>query len=301
MKRTSVCFSMKSSDSLSGVQKRALGKGRSLGFGLLFLAAVGCATRHDNAPQAFIDAQSEMERSKDLRTAAVFPKTMERAEDKYDRAGDLYEEALGTDDAVMKEAKISEASTLAEEAHQMSKSANNLAFDIPNWDEDIFAVERNATNTAEAEVMQGQISGLQSENKLLNERLTSSTDLASSPLARVQDLRFNGSVAFFDVNSSDLQAPFHSSLDEIAETVRQSGSFKVKVMGYADPTGSIELNDQLSLARAESVKSYLESKGVSNSQIQVEAFGDRQPLGPITSSGRLQLERRVDIQVEAVR
>jgi outer membrane protein OmpA-like peptidoglycan-associated protein len=271
------------------------------GFGLLSWASVACTTRHDNAPQPFTDAQGEMKRAKELKTASMFPKTMERSNEKYTRAGDLYEDALKMSDSDLKAAKISEASALAEESHQLSKSANGLASDIPNWDEDIFGATRKISDGSEADSMRKQIENMRAENRALNEKIAAGTDLSSSPLARVQDLRFNGSVAFFRLNKANLETPFRTGLGEIADTVRQSSSLKVKVMGYADSTGNKAINERLSMARAQSVKTYLESKGVSPSQINVEAFGARQPLKVMKGAGKLQLERRVDILVEAVR
>lgn len=68
----------------------------------------------------------------------------------------------------------------------------------------------------------------------------------------------------------------------------------VMIVGFTDDTGSDEGNRQLSLARADSVRAYLVSQGVPESQLGIE------PRGEETSSGSralANLERRVEFEV----
>jgi outer membrane protein OmpA-like peptidoglycan-associated protein len=282
-------------------------------------ALMACTTTHENAPQPFADAQAEIERFDEVNTESVFPKTVDKSKEKFELAGDLYEEALTIDDAALRSEKIQEATRTAEEAHKMSKSANDVAAEIPAWDENILDAQTSQIRSADRGILQSRLASLEEENGLLVSRITSiaeendakinslseqlanANDFANSPLARVQDLRFNGSVAFFSVNKTNLEEPFQGGLLEIAETVRQSPKLKVHVVGYADPTGNPERNMNLSHSRAESVKKFLTEKGVSEDQIEIQAMGDTETMGNPTTAARLQLERRVDVRVEAIR
>ena len=67
------------------------------------------------------------------------------------------------------------------------------------------------------------------------------------------------------------------------------------VYGHTDNTGSAVTNQKLSEDRANSVKSYLESKGLSSARVEAKGFGPAKPIADnTTNSGRAQ-NRRVQI------
>jgi OOP family OmpA-OmpF porin len=71
----------------------------------------------------------------------------------------------------------------------------------------------------------------------------------------------------------------------------------VALKGHTDNVGNAAKNTQLSKQRAEAVKNYLVSKGVSASVIQTYGFGSTQPIATNnTPEGRAQ-NRRVEIEV----
>ena len=72
---------------------------------------------------------------------------------------------------------------------------------------------------------------------------------------------------------------------------------KVEIQGYTDSTGSAEYNLHLSQKRAESVRSYLISKGVNPVGLTAKGFGKANPIATnATTEGRAQ-NRRVVFQV----
>ncbi|MGB8408559.1 MAG: OmpA family protein, partial [Gallionella sp.] len=87
-------------------------------------------------------------------------------------------------------------------------------------------------------------------------------------------------------------------VEELDEVVGFAGKYpdsKFELTGYADSTGSAELNRKLSLMRAESVKKYLVNKGVSPSRITTKSGGSANPVGDNkTKQGRAK-NRRVEI------
>jgi outer membrane protein OmpA-like peptidoglycan-associated protein len=70
------------------------------------------------------------------------------------------------------------------------------------------------------------------------------------------------------------------------------------IAGYTDSTGSAELNNRLSAARARSVQSYLATAGLRASKWDVEGYGSASPVASnATAIGRAK-NRRVEIQVD---
>jgi OOP family OmpA-OmpF porin len=102
----------------------------------------------------------------------------------------------------------------------------------------------------------------------------------------------------FDFDRATLKDSARSVLDSAADQIKsQSSNVKgVMVTGYTDSTGPEAYNQGLSERRANSVKDYLEGKGVSN--ITTEGRGESNPVGDnATREGRA-ANRRVEIDVK---
>ena len=69
------------------------------------------------------------------------------------------------------------------------------------------------------------------------------------------------------------------------------------VAGYTDQTGNNAINDPLSVRRANSVKKYLISKGVKESNLVTEGFGSSNPIVDKTKSRR---NRRVEVYLYSI-
>jgi outer membrane protein OmpA-like peptidoglycan-associated protein len=73
---------------------------------------------------------------------------------------------------------------------------------------------------------------------------------------------------------------------------------KVRVSGYADPRGSVAVNEALSKRRADAVAAVLTSSGVSPDRLIVEAHGKSESQ---TSEGDMDgyaFDRRVTVTIE---
>ena len=105
---------------------------------------------------------------------------------------------------------------------------------------------------------------------------------------------------FFDTNKADLKTPAKKSLKEFAGVLNNYADADVSIIGHTDNTGSDEINNPLSLRRAQSVESYLKSCGVTAGQIAtVEGKGSTEPVADnSTSAGRTQ-NRRVEVYMYA--
>ena len=83
----------------------------------------------------------------------------------------------------------------------------------------------------------------------------------------------------FAFGSAQLTPAGQSRLDNMLTEARQAGITSVTAMtiaGHTDPLGSEALNQTLSVKRAEVVRDYLISKGVSSGVIRTEGRGEAQ-------------------------
>lgn len=100
---------------------------------------------------------------------------------------------------------------------------------------------------------------------------------------------------FFDFDKSDLKQESLSSLKRLDNFLKENPTLSIKVIGHTDNIGSPSYNENLSLNRAESVKSYLESKGIAPERLKILGKGDQQPLAPNDSEANRALNRRIEI------
>lgn len=113
-------------------------------------------------------------------------------------------------------------------------------------------------------------------------------------IGKVQDKKVISSINF-EIDSSRILLEAFPVLNEIANKIEYGKDYYVIVHGHTDNTGSDEHNLELSLNRAESVKSYFVSKGIENKRIRTAGFGKTKPImSNETEEGRAK-NRRVEI------
>ncbi|WP_295769830.1 OmpA family protein [uncultured Mucilaginibacter sp.] len=103
----------------------------------------------------------------------------------------------------------------------------------------------------------------------------------------------------FDVNKTALKSAAQTNLSNLATSLTNNPQTNILIVGHTDNTGSAELNQDLSVRRAESVKSYISSHGVSGSRLSTSGKGFNEPIADnSTEAGRAQ-NRRVEIVIVA--
>lgn len=101
----------------------------------------------------------------------------------------------------------------------------------------------------------------------------------------------------FDFNKYTLKPEARERLAKISGILLAYPGLKLQVEGYTDNIGSEEYNQQLSEKRADSVRAYLISQGVSPDSVGAQGFGMSSPVADNTTSHGRQLNRRVDMVV----
>ena len=105
----------------------------------------------------------------------------------------------------------------------------------------------------------------------------------------------------FATDSSSIQPQFRPTLDKVADVLDRYNQTYVDVYGHTDSTGSDAYNQALSERRADSVASYLVSRGVESARLEALGYGETQPIASNdTVEGRAQ-NRRVEIKIVPVR
>ena len=112
-------------------------------------------------------------------------------------------------------------------------------------------------------------------------------------------LSMPGNVTFaFD--SAKLNPQFDPVLDKLAQTLVEYNKTVIQIAGHTDSTGSHDYNMKLSLQRADSVKAYLESRGVPAARLVTIGAGPDYPIASNdTEAGRAE-NRRVEITIVPV-
>jgi len=105
----------------------------------------------------------------------------------------------------------------------------------------------------------------------------------------------------FDFDKAVIKPEGKSKLDDISNKVKGINLEVVIAIGHADSIGSDTYNQRLSVRRAESVKAYLQSKGLEANRVYTEGKGEKQPVADNkTRDGRAK-NRRVEIEVIGTR
>lgn len=102
---------------------------------------------------------------------------------------------------------------------------------------------------------------------------------------------------YFDTGKDTFKADTYSKLDTAAEIMAKYSTAKFAIGGHTDSVGSDTLNQKLSEKRANAVKSYLVSKGVSASNLTATGYGEDMPIASNnTRAGRAE-NRRVEVKL----
>jgi outer membrane protein OmpA-like peptidoglycan-associated protein len=131
------------------------------------------------------------------------------------------------------------------------------------------------------------------EKRAAMEQATQGTGI---DVARTQDNQLKVNVpsdVSFDFGRADIKPNMRSVLDQFAQGLDHT--MRVRIVGHTDSVGSDAVNNKLSLERADSVKQYLESRGVDGSRIETVGRGEHEPIADNSTDAGRARNRRVEI------
>ncbi|RSV11625.1 flagellar motor protein MotB [Sphingomonas sp. ABOLF] len=102
-------------------------------------------------------------------------------------------------------------------------------------------------------------------------------------------------IVFFEWDKSDITPEAAGILDNAISNYQSCGNAQVMLAGHADRSGAASYNVGLSQRRADSVRAYLEGRGIPGGVISSEAFGESRPRVETADGVRELQNRRVEI------
>lgn len=120
-------------------------------------------------------------------------------------------------------------------------------------------------------------------------------DIAQSLVEKVE---LAATLIQFATNSVQLDSSSHPALDAVVDLLLSHPSITLTITGHTDNTGSPDLNKRLSLQRAESVKQYLQQKGIAVERLKAVGMGQERPLASNEQESGRARNRRVELKLE---
>jgi outer membrane protein OmpA-like peptidoglycan-associated protein len=289
---------------------------RSLTTGLLlgvFMSAAGCASV--TAPADLLTARTAFDRASHGPAARLAAADLHAAKDSlsvaeqsFTNTGDSQEtrdaayiatrraeiaEAHGrtvqtTDQTHQTDAqlRLTETSNAEINSAKLGRAKNQLAMQgqqLQNADQKL-ATERERRDEAEKRAAQAAAD------------LAKFATVKQEPRGMV--ITLSGSVLFAS-NKSDLLPAAQMKLNEVAEALnKQDSESRMIVEGHTDSQGTAPYNQDLSLRRAQAVRSYLISRGIASERVTAQGFGLTRPIADNESPEGRANNRRVEIVVK---
>ena len=102
---------------------------------------------------------------------------------------------------------------------------------------------------------------------------------------------------YFDYDRADIRPEMRTVLQRNAEWLRRHPRVKMSIEGHCDERGTEEYNMALGQRRAEAVKSYLVSLGISSNRLSTISYGEERPADPGHSETAWAKNRRVEFSI----
>ena len=125
-------------------------------------------------------------------------------------------------------------------------------------------------------------------------------DTLQANLTPEEKLLFTPLDVYFEVNKSSIAktAEIDTFLVTAKKYLAKKTDEKLLVTGHTDSDGSDELNQKLSLKRAEIAKQLLVKDGFNTSQIEVAGMGEKEPIAPNDTPENKAKNRRATIRLK---
>ncbi len=101
-------------------------------------------------------------------------------------------------------------------------------------------------------------------------------------------------VALFDFNKDEIKPSALASLQKFAKVLKRENQVYFVINGYTDNVGTNEINNSLSLRRANNAKTFFKSYGIDDARMTVNGRGSSNPIMDNTTDAGRQANRRVE-------
>ncbi|MBP1629192.1 MAG: outer membrane protein/peptidoglycan-associated protein [Bacteroidetes bacterium] len=131
--------------------------------------------------------------------------------------------------------------------------------------------------------------------KDLNIKDSYEKDVYLTPILEGETVVLNN--VFFASNSSELLPSSEAELNTLTDLLKKNPQIIIEISGHTDNTGNPSSNMELSNKRAVSVKTYLETKGISSERLISKGYGQTKPIAENTTEEGRAKNRRTEFKI----
>ncbi|WP_050057553.1 OmpA family protein [Silvibacterium bohemicum] len=150
---------------------------------------------------------------------------------------------------------------------------------------------------AEQAAAQHQAQQATDQTEQMREKLKTQLSAVLETRETARGLIVNMSDVLFDFNKYTLKTDAREKLAKVSGILLSYPGLNLQVEGYTDNVGTDEYNQKLSEERADAVRDYLQSQGVSQSNISAAGYGKSDPVADNSSASGRAENRRVQLVV----
>ena len=276
------------------------------------LATVACGAAQP--PVELMDARKAYDRASKSLAPQLAPAQLDTAKQALEKAEKSFEDE-GADKptpdlayVAQRKAEIAEATAGKAAAERDAKAADKQFKDaqlegLDKAKHDL-SKERQDNEKAKAELeAKGRELGAEKVARAEAERKAAAAMASLAEVAKVKEeargmvITLSGSV-LFATKKYELLPIARDRLDDVAKALNDQGFKSILVEGHTDSRGKASDNDTLSLKRAESVRTYLVSRGIPSDKIRAAGLGSSRPVAENSTEDGRANNRRVELVVE---
>jgi OOP family OmpA-OmpF porin len=102
---------------------------------------------------------------------------------------------------------------------------------------------------------------------------------------------------YFDSGKATLKPTSNKALNDLTEVLKLKKTMEIEIQGHTDNVGTDESNTKLSQDRADAVKKYLVSKGISEKRVTAKGYGPSRPVADNGTDAGKAKNRRTSLKV----
>jgi outer membrane protein OmpA-like peptidoglycan-associated protein len=223
------------------------------------------------------EARIEAQREADQRAAAE----QARTQSEQARLQAQQEAQQAAQDRAQAEQQLQQAQAARQQAEQQQQTLAQEAEQA-----------RLQAQQADQARLQTEQQAAQQRQRLLQQlnQVLQTKDTAKGLIVNVSDV-------LFDTGKATLKPGAKVRLAKVAGIILAYPDLRLQVNGYTDSTGTHEINEELSQRRADAVRDFLTSQGVSQGNVSAEGFAESDPVASNSNAAGRQLNRRVELVV----
>jgi len=165
------------------------------------------------------------------------------------------------------------------------------------------------TETAEDLIVTTKKDGHMPSTQLISKETIVKNQAQKKANIKVEDLipatiakgsKFTVKDILYNTASADLSSQAMFVLDQFINYLKENPRVKIEIQGHTDNEGISAKNKLLSQKRADGVKAYMVSKGITSGRLTARGFGQEQPKVANTSEINKAKNRRTDFKITAL-